>query len=119
MCVQHYIHGVYNLIYIILEISIITVARHKVNCFTFEVAGWMWPDPVGKHVPLTRDTELINSYQLTLTTSSQHTLRAGNLFTAFTMTEEFIHYKVRGGMRLRLCEVLHMGFPVLICDWRV
>lgn len=74
---QHYMHGVYHFIYAIFEMAVMTVVlwetSNKVNYFTFELAGWMWPNPVGKPVPLTRDTELINSYQLTFTTSSYRT----------------------------------------------
>lgn len=83
-------------------------------------------DSVGKHVLLTRDTELITSYRLTLTTSSQQQwlLRVGNLISVFTVMKEFKHDKVRGDEITSVCVwFTHPLFPVsplmLRTDWRV
>lgn len=65
--------------------------------------------PVGKHVPFTGNIELIKSYQLAFTSSSQR-LRVVNPISAFTAMETR-SVTERREMRLRLVYVLIVSIP--------
>lgn len=75
--------------------------------------------PVGKHVPFTGNIELIKSYQLAFTSSSQR-LRVVNPISAFTAMETR-SVTERREMRLRLCErlvyVLIVSIPHNVQNW--
>lgn len=75
--------------------------------------------PVGKHVPFTGNIELIKSYQLAFTRSSQR-LRVVNPISAFTAMETRSVTEWRE-MRLRLCErlvyVLIVSIPHNVQNW--
>lgn len=75
--------------------------------------------PVGKHVPFTGNIELIKSYQLAFTSSSQR-LRVVNPISAFTAMETR-SVTERREMRLRLCErlvyALIVSIPHNVQNW--
>lgn len=75
--------------------------------------------PVGKHVPFTGNIELIKSYQLAFTSSSQR-LRVVNPISAFTAMETR-SVTGRREMRLRLCErlvyMLIVSIPHNVQNW--
>lgn len=71
--------------------------------------------PVGKHVPFTGNIELIKSYQLAFTSSSQR-LRVVNPISAFTAMETR-SVTERREMRLRLVYVLIVSIPHNVQNW--